>query len=537
MIGVVADPADGPVVQELFELFKTPWEFCQRERRYDVLLACGGRDFDQDCARLVLRFSRDIEPESIGEGRASVTKEVCNLSYKGLRLPVYSSCRFFSDGNADLLAEAATRKPAVHESYSKDSVVFKFGYDLFREIKHLLTSGQPATNAASATLDLHIALIRDFIRSSGLPLMEVPPVPFGHRFVACLTHDVDHPRLRDHKFDHTMFGFLYRALIGSVADRFRGRISTVDVLRDWTAALKLPFVHLGLAKDPWSDFDRYVDIEGNSPSTFFIIPFKNSPGVCSEELARQRRGAAYGASDLTDQLRGLVAGNREIALHGIDAWADSKKGHAELAEVRSITGARDIGVRMHWLYFNEESPAVLERAGADYDTTVGYNETVGYRVGTSQAYKPLNAMRLLELPLLIMDTALFYPMHMGLSQKDASARMNEIVENVATHGGCVTVNWHDRSIAPERLWIESYVNLVKDLRDKGAWFATASDATAWFRMRRSVTFEVDGSVNVQQVPQSLDRDLPLLCLRTHNPAFREPCDVVLTESQRNLVAR
>ena len=70
MIGVVADPAaDGPVVQELFELFKTPWEFCQRERRYDVLLACGGRDFDQDCARLVLRFSRDIEPESIGEGR------------------------------------------------------------------------------------------------------------------------------------------------------------------------------------------------------------------------------------------------------------------------------------------------------------------------------------------------------------------------------------------------------------------------------------------------------------------------------------
>ena len=84
---------------------------------------------------------------------------------------------------------------------------------------------------------------------------------------------------------------------------------------------------------------------------------------------------------------------------------------------------------------------------------------------------------------------------------------------------------------------ESYVNLVKDLRDKGAWFATASDATAWFRMRRSVTFEVDGSVNVQQVPQSLDRDLPSLCLRTHNPAFREPCDVVLTESQRNLVAR
>jgi hypothetical protein len=538
MIGVVADPADCLVIQELFELFKTPWEFCRRGRRYDVLLTCGGGDIDQDCARLALRFSRDNEPCAVSEGRGSANEEAYGLSYKGLRLPVYSRCRFFPNGNADLLADAATRKPAIHESRSKDTVVFRIGYDLFREVRHLLTVGQPASNAGCATLDLHIALIRDLIRSAGLPLIEVPPVPFGHRFAVCLTHDVDHPRLRNHKFDHTMFGFLYRALICSVADFIRGRISTVDVLGDWVAALKLPFVHLGLAKDPWSDFHRYVDIEGDSPSTFFVIPFKNRPGVRSEGVARQRRGAAYGASDLTNQLRGLLAGKREIALHGIDAWVDSTKGHEELAEIRSITGARDIGVRMHWLYFNEESPAVLERAGADYDTTVGYNETVGYRVGTSQVYKPLNATRLLELPLLIMDTALFYPTHMGLSRKDASAKMNEIVESVAAHGGCVTVNWHDRSIAPERLWTESYVNLIEDLRNRGAWFATASDATAWFRMRRSVTFEVDGSVNVQEmVPESLDRDLPSLCLRTHSPAFREPCDVVLTESQRNLVAQ
>ena len=46
---------------------------------------------------------------------------------------------------------------------------------------------------------------------------------------------------------------------------------------------------------------------------------------------------------------------------------------------------------------------------------MGYNETVGYRAGTTQAYKPLEASRLLELPLHVMDTALFYPAYLGLS--------------------------------------------------------------------------------------------------------------------------
>ena len=188
--------------------------------------------------------------------------------------------------------------------------------------------------------------------------MEVPPVPFGHRFVACLTHDVDHPRLRDHKFDHTMFGFLYRALIGSVADRFRGRISTVDVLRDWTAALKLPFVHLGLAKDPWSDFDRYVDIGREIvrqhsllfPSRIVLVfaPKSSHGSAVVQHMAPRTSPTSFvGLSPATEKLHFM----------GSTRGRTAKKGHAELAEVRSITGARDIGVRMHWLYFNEESPA------------------------------------------------------------------------------------------------------------------------------------------------------------------------------------
>ena len=56
MIGVIADSAEQDVVREFFELFKTPWEFYRRDRRYDVLLCAGDGQFD-GTAKLVLLYA------------------------------------------------------------------------------------------------------------------------------------------------------------------------------------------------------------------------------------------------------------------------------------------------------------------------------------------------------------------------------------------------------------------------------------------------------------------------------------------------
>ena len=39
VIGVISRPDQRPVVEEFFELFKTPWEFYQPGRTYDVVVA------------------------------------------------------------------------------------------------------------------------------------------------------------------------------------------------------------------------------------------------------------------------------------------------------------------------------------------------------------------------------------------------------------------------------------------------------------------------------------------------------------------
>ena len=112
-------------------------------------------------------------------------------------------------------------------------------------------------------------------------------------------------------------------------------------------------------------------------------------------MARHRHfvppGTAPGTSRIS--IARLGAAGCEVALHGIDAWIDSSKGREELDEIRRLTRDSGIGVRMHWLYYDRNRPRTLESAGATYDSTVGYNETVGYRAGTTQAYQPIGVQR------------------------------------------------------------------------------------------------------------------------------------------------
>jgi hypothetical protein len=520
MIGVIADSSERDVVREFFELFKTPWEFYRSDRRYEVVL-CAGDGLSDETAKLVVFYAGrkihcdDEENIRIGCQR----RHTCILSYQGQRIPIYGDIITFPDEKRGLLTDEDSHECVAHLDVRGGHALARLGYDLFAEVRTLLTVGQPPDNADMPALELHIAILRGLITRCGIPLVEIPPIPDGYRLIACLTHDVDHPAIRQHKWDHTTFGFLYRATFGSLRNLIRGQMSVRGLARNWAAALKLPFVHLGLAKDFWREFaDRYLELEKGLRSTFFVIPFKNCPGKNSQGRALMLRGARYGAQDIAGAIHTLLAAGCEVGLHGIDAWLDSSRGRVELEEIRRLTGVSEIGVRTHWLYYDQQSPVALEKAGAAYDSTVGYNETVGYRAGTTQVYKPLLASELLELPLHLMDTALFYPDHLGLSPRQAEIVLGRMVDSAVQYGGCLTINWHDRSIAPERLWDASYRGLIQDLKRRGAWFSTVGQAVSWFRKRRSVVFETDWTrpdAVHGRVEADHDDNLPGLRLRIH----------------------
>ena len=319
--------------------------------------------------------------------------------------------------------------------------------------------------------------------------MEIPLRPAGHEFIVCLTHDVDHVGIRNHRWDHTLLGFLYRATIGSVLDPMVGRKTPGQVAQNFSAVLHLPLVHLGLVEDFWYQFENYLALEAGRPSTFFVIPKKGETGLDARGQRPAKRAASYDAAELRDSLRRLQAAGKEVTVHGLDAWRDAGAGRDERQRIGNLVDHGATGIRMHWLYFDADAPATLEAAGYLYDSTVGYNQTVGYRAGTSQVFKPLIAKNLLELPMHIMDTALFYPSYLNLSPRAARAVVQPLIENTVPFGGALTVNWHGRSLAPERLWGDFYSDLLGRLSARKPWFATAAQTVAWLRQRRAATFE------------------------------------------------
>ncbi|MGH7992744.1 MAG: hypothetical protein ACREDQ_04455 [Limisphaerales bacterium] len=517
MIAVQAEEGERAVVAEFFELFKTPWRFFRDGGQTDVLI-CSQANVPQTDAGLLLIYGGKPKPfdEEMGL-QPSAHQPNTMLSCKGGRIPVYgSSLAFGASTDAGLKHESSGERAIVKFNTGGRTIV-RIGYDLFQEIHHLLTRGQPEANAAIPALEIHIALLRDLIVGASIPLVEIPPVPDGCKWIACLTHDMDHIGIRNHRFDHTMFGFLYRATIGSVLDVCRGRKNWRQLGTNCLAALKLPLVHLGLAKDFWQSFDRYLAIETGLNSTFFVIPRKNEPGMDTRGNRPARRAAKYDAAGLGEPLKQLQSAGDEIAVHGIDAWRDSAAGRQEREIISRLTGAAETGVRMHWLFFDERSPALLEAAGYGYDSTVGYNQTVGYRAGTTQVFKPMTTKELLELPLHLMDTALFYSGYLNIAPAQMEETVRPLIANTVRFGGVLTVNWHDRSVAPERLWDAAYVRLLGQLRSNGACFLTAARTVSWFRKRRAVIFEQAGSTVKIKIPAGVDTRLPGLCARSFKP--------------------
>ena len=450
-------------------------------------------------------------------------------------------CRTRESGCRSTARACFSRKltPACSATHTSDEAPFSTvsvrqprwcmsGTTYFKRSRNYLGDGQPAEFAGIPTLDLHIALLRELIVTNGVSLVEIPPVPEGYPCIACLTHDVDHPWMRRHILDHTALGFLYRALFSTPAKWLRGEVALRDVVANWRAVLKLPLVAAGIATDPWACFaKRYAAAEEGLPATYFLIPFRKRPGKGERGgNASGKRGASYRAAELGDMLADILSAGNEIALHGIDAWTDAERAAEEFEEIRRITGAAAIGVRMHWLFFGRRSPQILEQAQADYDSTLGYRETVGFRAGTMQAYKPMKSTELLELPLHAMDTALFYPTYLRLSPRQAGEQLHAIAAHARQAGGCFTINWHDRSLAPERLWYRCYQDIICELREQGAWFATAGQAIRWFRKRRSVIFEHDDTEakGLRARVTADDPESPALRLRVYRTRLSEKTD-------------
>ena len=486
LLGVMVPDRYRAVTSEMFELFKTCWEPVQDDVDYEVIL-CHSETAGREGRRLTIATG--------GPGGNDAAWEVA----AGLLLP---PARIEAAGiGIDLL------RPWLPVGAHGEAAAWcgprrlRLGYDLFGEIEDLLTTGQVGAAARNANAGRHLEVLRSAMLDAGLPVVEVEAVPAGMSLTVAITHDVDFARMRNHFFDRTAAGFFSRATVGTVADVLRGRASLYKLGRNLAAALKLPFVYLGWARDPWNCFAKYAALEQKWRSTFYVIPRRDHPGRCAPHGDIDRRRACrYQASEVAAELTALAKAGFEVGLHGLDAWTGPADATAERSDIRTASGGDASGVRMHWLYFSDKTYETLEGAGFGYDSTFGFNDAVGFRAGTGQVFRPLGANHLVEIPPTIQDTALFYTRRMHLDEAQAFAVCEQVIAEACAFGGGITLLWHLRSIGPERWWNDFYRRLLDHLETEGAWLAPAAEIVEFYRRRRAVALDVsldDGALTVR----------------------------------------
>lgn len=507
---------------EFFELFKVPWEFYVNGKAYNVVIIAGRADIIP-AAKLLIVFGSERRPSDVCQmSQMDPARGGVLVECKGYKFPVYLKTALF-DSSLKPVMKALESAGVVGVEYEiLEQRLIRTGYDLFDEVEYLLTQGQPVEHAEIPTLEMHINVLREWIIGSGFVLVEIPSVPSGYGFIVCLTHDVDFINIRDHQpVDRSVIGFIARSIAPRNLRNTRSQIAWRRIVKNLRALLTLPAVYLGLSRDIWFDIDRYMDLERGLGSTFYFIPLKGHAGKSIDRKDPPWRAASYDVTEYRALIEDLKLGKAEIGVHGLDAWQNSTLGAREAAVIRSLSGEKSVGIRMHWLYFSQETPKMLEEGGFDYDSTIGYNESNGFRSGTTQVFCLPGSSKLLELPLNVMDTALFYSGRMGLSEAAAMDLCKQLISIVKFYGGVLTINWHTRSLSPERNWDSFYVELLDIFRMERVWFATARAAVEWFRKRRQIRFEnvevTSRGVKVK-LRARIAPDSPGFTLRVHRPA-------------------
>jgi len=377
-----------------------------------------------------------------------------------------------------------------------------FSFSLGTEGTRLLMEGRDYTEkgVGEPSFDLMLEEIREVLRREVRNYLELPPVPWGYAYAMTLTHDIDILSLKEMPIARTFLGYFYRSSLLNWKRWRSGKVKTAEFYRTIWEMVRTWAAKVGLGQDVWQralpallDLEKRLEVR----SSLYFMPFPEKPGILPEHLreakesAPANRAAFYDVAKYQTLLAGLEDGGWEAGVHGIDAWHDAQSARAEHGRVAGLTGRDELGVRMHWLYFQSpDSFEALGKGGFQYDATFGFNEVIGFRAGTLQPYHPLNCQTLWELPLHIQDGALMGEEHLNLNREDAFRKAQPILDFAKRFGGAVSLLWHNQSFTAPRFWGEVYERLIVQGREDGAWIALPRDVLRWFTGRRRCRVEL-----------------------------------------------
>lgn len=274
--------------------------------------------------------------------------------------------------------------------------------------------------------------------------------PGNKKFAACLSHDVDVP-------------FKYN-LIGSLKEIKNNPKRAISVFFKFIAK-----------ENPYWQFENIMRIEKSYGfrSTFFF---------CAKR--RHIKDPYYNIKNKKIQniIKKLDKEGFEIGLHGSYLSYNNKKYLEEEKEIlESILNKKIAGNRQHFLNFSKNTPKILSELGFAYDSTFGSAKKAGFR---DNKYLPFYYGKLLEIPMSVMDAALF---SQSKSYDDAWEKTRNLIDFAERKSALITFNWHEYVFYGTEFkgWGKLYIQILGYLKKKDAYVGSLGSIAASFKHQNS----------------------------------------------------
>jgi len=305
-----------------------------------------------------------------------------------------------------------------------------------------------------------------------------PRWPNGHRFAACLTHDIDRIVTCPWRERLRQCGIM------------RGRTTPLQLVRWYGGSLLYGLRALAGGND-CGPYDFWLEEEGRHGfhSTFFVLPEALEQPTVYDQFYRYSDLIEMGGRRMTfgEASREMVERGWEIGLHGSYASAyDEEILSAEKEQLEVMLEQSVIAVRQHYLRFHiETTPRVQFHAGFEVDSTLGYSQTIGCRNGMAFPFFWPN-FDLLQVPLIIQDVGLLRNGRHKDTLRQAMARAEVLIRRIAEVGGVVTLSWHTHPDSPGAYpCYQALLDLVSELN---GWGCSLGEMNAWWRQRRAAIY-------------------------------------------------
>lgn len=311
-----------------------------------------------------------------------------------------------------------------------------------------------------------------------------PKWPNESNFAVCLSHDVD--MINSYSFNQSKRKFDDIFIQESLKKKV---FKLLGSAKDFCLSTFCPRIN-----DPYHQLMKWIEIEKDfdCKSTFFFWPGRENVtqkhfSDCLYELKdyvffNNERCSTEKMIQKIDQL------GWEIGLHS--SWfsynnLDTTK--KQKLALEKIVEHPINSVRQHWLHYDYfKTPGIHVKAGFKYDSSIGFNDNIGFRLGTSYPTRLYNnsvskEYNIIEIPLIIQDVSLFRENKgLNLNNKSAIELAKTIIDKIEQTSGVLTLSWHTNTICNDD-YINTYIEILKYLKSKRAWISSIENIGDWWQ--------------------------------------------------------